>query len=167
MFKKVLLTVLITGGLAGLSLSVYSNQVLTESVINEINDEIADATAACDFKASTKYYFAGTKFYSYEMVNGVESVVEQSFDEVMPAIKEVMAECSITLESEQIISETIDISPTGQTADYVSEAIQMLRATDTKLFKSHNKGRVVYGFNHDKIVILESHYKVLAFEQVE
>lgn len=101
------------------------------------------------------------------MVNGVESVVEQSFDEVMPAIKQVMAECSITLESEQIISETIDISPTGQTADYVSEAIQMLRSTDTKLFKSHNKGRVVYGFNHGKIVILESHYKVLAFEQVE
>lgn len=165
LIKKILITS-ISGILISSSIAASAAQMINESIIHKINNEISDATNACDFNEATKRYFNGTKFFYYEVVDGVESAVEQSYDEVIPSIKEAMTACDLTLDKEETISETVTISPSGITANFKSEAIHFLKTTDGRLFKSHNKSKTMFGIYEEKIVILESHYKGLSFEEV-
>ena len=140
---------------------------LNESLINNINDKISDATSECNFEDSTKYYFDKTKFFNYTIVDGAKSVQEQTYDEAIGAIRESMTACFITLAKEENIFENIYISDSEQEAIFTYEAIHYLQTKDSRFFKSHSEGKTIFIIIDGAVKIKETHYTGLAFQEIE
>ncbi|MEK0159738.1 hypothetical protein WLQ65_11455 [Pseudoalteromonas piscicida] len=140
---------------------------LDKKMIDTINDHISDASSQCDFEESTKYYFGKTRFFDHSIVDGKEVVQEQTYSEAMSVFKDAMDACYVSLAKEKTISESIEISKTGQEAIFKSEAFHYLKSNDGRLFESHNKGKVIFGVVDGEVRIMESHYFGLVFQEIE
>jgi len=140
---------------------------LDEKMISAINDHISKATSNCNFAESTKYYSENTKFLNYSIVDSKEVVQEQSYAEAMSEFNTAMKACYVTLAKEKTISEVIEISATGQSAIFKSEAFHYLKSTDGRLFESHNKGKMLFSVVNGKVKIMETHYFALSFREIE
>lgn len=140
---------------------------LSVELINSVNDNISNATNNCDLEGSTKYYFDGTQFFDYSIVNEKKHVNQQNLSQAIELLRETMEACFITLAKEETIFEDINITDTGEKATFTFEAIYYLKTKDGRYFKSHGEGKMLFIIIDEEVKISEVHNAYLSLDEIK
>ncbi len=150
--------------LATVMTSAVASENLNQALINSTIEVLESATKACDYKVATQFYFKESLFFSYEQG---ELVSEESWPDLADGIKKTMDSCKIKYVSETTLNENLEFSSDMKEATHSDEAIYVLQTNDGRKFKTHQSGRLRFGVEDGKVVILETHVNTLSFEFVE
>ena len=140
-------------------LSYSSNTIVVEEIESAV-EWMDKYTKSKNIDKALKFYNSETKFYYHDTVDGKETVMINTFAELLPSFKESFRQTDITQVNEETLEQKIKLINNNLRAEVNSKSKET-SILNGQEYEVIGQSKLIFSKFKGKLVLLESHYKIL------
>jgi hypothetical protein len=138
----------------------YSSNTIEVEEVKSAVEWMDKYTKSKNIDKALKFYSSETKFYYHDIVDGKETVMVNTFAELLPSFKESFRQPEITQVNEETLEQKITLINNNLKAEVNSKSRE-ISILNGKEYEVIGQSKLIFSKVKGNLVLLESHYKIL------